>query len=234
MAKTNPLFTDQDKLARSTSERLATALALLAEAHDYAARTSGDPWEFAVEIQVLRELGLSNNDLRYLVGLQYVEHATEVKVAGSHGRRFTHSKDLNVTSRSCFVLSQNGAAAASANAEASTDREAVAATIQFSNVYRSQSEPQLPIWDIARRILAFQDQIVKQFKCQAVNQEVILSAFQEDGWPPRIDDPLAPLPILDEKRRLSDAVKALNRKQRHKLIHFRGDGTGQGVVWERC
>ena len=36
----------------------------------------------------------------------------------------------------------------------------------------------------------------------------------------------------DPKRRLSDTIKCLNRKQANSLIHFRGDGTGEGIVWE--
>jgi hypothetical protein len=36
--------------------------------------------------------------------------------------------------------------------------------------------------------------VVKEFKLPAPNQETILTAFQEEGWPPRIDDPLPPVP----------------------------------------
>ena len=60
----------------------------------------------------------------------------------------------------------------------------------------------------------------------------ILAAFEEEGWPSRIDDPLPPQPEQDSKRRLSDTIKCLNRKQASPLIHFRGDGTGEGVVWD--
>jgi hypothetical protein len=73
---------------------------------------------------------------------------------------------------------------------------------------------------------------VKRFKWQAANQERILTVFEEEGWPARIDDPLAPSPAIDTKRRLSDTIKCLNRKQANALIRFRGDGTGQGVIWE--
>ena len=66
-----------------------------------------------------------------------------------------------------------------------------------------------------------------------MNQEAILTAFQEEGWPARIDDPLPPHPEQDPKRRLNDTIKCLNRKQSQSLIHFRGDGTGEAVIWER-
>ena len=62
---------------------------------------------------------------------------------------------------------------------------------------------------------------------------MILSCFQESGWPVRIDDPLPPQAEQDSKRRLSDTIKCLNRKQVAPLMHFRGDGTGEGVIWER-
>jgi hypothetical protein len=57
-------------------------------------------------------------------------------------------------------------------------------------------------------------------------------AFEEEHWPPRIDDPLPKNPELLPKRRLHDAIKSLNRNQKRSLIRFMGDGTGEGVRWE--
>jgi hypothetical protein len=59
-----------------------------------------------------------------------------------------------------------------------------------------------------------------------------LSAFQEDGWPHRIDDPLPPLDDIEPKCRLHDSIKRLNRHHKDRVIRFRGDGTGEGVCWE--
>jgi hypothetical protein len=75
-------------------------------------------------------------------------------------------------------------------------------------------------------------EIVKEFKLPSPNQETVLMAFEEEGWPPRIDDPLSPLPQLDPRRRLHDTIKALNRKQKQDLIRFMGDGSGEGIRWE--
>ncbi|PHR86470.1 MAG: hypothetical protein COA78_37910, partial [Blastopirellula sp.] len=94
------------------------------------------------------------------------------------------------------------------------------------------SNPCLPTWDADRRLLRINGTIVKRFKWTASNQEAILATFEEDGWPARIDDPLSPQPEQCPKRRLSDTIKCLNRKQQNKLIHFRGDGTGEAVTWE--
>lgn len=74
--------------------------------------------------------------------------------------------------------------------------------------------------------------VVKQFKVPAPNQELILAAFQEEGWPVHIDDPLPPRAEQDTKRRLHETITSLNRHQRVRLVRFMGDGTGQGVRWE--
>lgn len=90
----------------------------------------------------------------------------------------------------------------------------------------------VPQWDADRRELRFNGAVVKHFKWVAANQQAILCAFEEDGWPPRIDDPLPPQQEQDSKRRLADTIKCLNRKQCYAVIHFRGDGTGEGVIWD--
>ena len=64
------------------------------------------------------------------------------------------------------------------------------------------------------------------------NQELILAAFEESGWPPRLDDPLPPVPDMDSKRRLRDATARLNGNQKRRLIRFHGDGSGRGLCWE--
>jgi hypothetical protein len=74
--------------------------------------------------------------------------------------------------------------------------------------------------------------VVKQFKVPAANQERILAAFEEDGWPIRIDDPLPPAVEQDPKRRLHDTINSLNRNQKRPLIRFIGDGSGQGIRWQ--
>ena len=91
----------------------------------------------------------------------------------------------------------------------------------------------LPHWDRDRQELRVGNVVVKQFKVPAPNQEMIIAAFEEEGWPPRIDDPLPPHPQQDSKRRLHDTINSLNRNQREELIRFLGDGSGQGIRWER-
>ena len=74
--------------------------------------------------------------------------------------------------------------------------------------------------------------IVKRYRVPSPNQEAILAAFQEEGWPHHIDDPLSPLPDQCPKERLHSTIKYLNASQANRLIRFRGDGTGEGIVWE--
>jgi len=90
-----------------------------------------------------------------------------------------------------------------------------------------------PIWDRDRKQLRVGDQVIKHFRVPAPCQEAILAAFNKDGWPARIDDPLPPSEDQDCKRGLSDAIAGLNRCHKTEdIIRFKGDGSGSGVVWE--
>lgn len=88
-----------------------------------------------------------------------------------------------------------------------------------------------PAWDKSRRVLVFESAVIKQFNWPARNQELILTAFEEMGWPERIDDPLPITDGISQKDRLHDTIKCLNRKRLVKSIRFSGDGTGQGICW---
>ncbi len=88
-----------------------------------------------------------------------------------------------------------------------------------------------PRWDAERKELCLGNQLVKVFKWPSPNQETILAVFEEEGWPAKIDDPLPVVPDQCPKRRLHDTIKCLNRNQRVELIRFRGDGTGEGIIW---
>ena len=61
----------------------------------------------------------------------------------------------------------------------------------------------IPTWDANLRVLSVDGLVVKQFSRAAENQQLILSVFQEEGWPARIDDPLSPVELVDSKRRLN-------------------------------
>jgi hypothetical protein len=73
--------------------------------------------------------------------------------------------------------------------------------------------------------------VVKEYRVPCPNQEAVLAAFEEEGWPHRIDDPLSPQGEIEPKSRLHDTIKRLNRHHKEPLIRFQGDGTGEGVCW---
>lgn len=229
--------------------RLELAMNPLFEAVVFAKHAGSDCWEFAVEMDTLLKMGLSLNDLRFLVRLDLVEHKREVTLESDNGRAFRPTGDLVFPTGTCFVLTPKGISLShqlncSSNSCESLNNsnldhgshtcDCTQVTKENSSSYTSQnSEVAIPCWDSRRRILTFGGTVVKHFKWAAENQEAVLAVFEEEGWPARIDDPLAPIQEQDSKRRLSDTIKCLNRKQSNALIHFRGDGTGEGVVWER-
>lgn len=90
-----------------------------------------------------------------------------------------------------------------------------------------------PRWEAKQRRLYLGRVLVKQFRLVPENQGLVLSAFEEQGWPERIDDPLSQTTHVPPVVRLHDTIKCLNRGQGRPLLRFRGDGTGQGVRWER-
>ncbi len=97
-----------------------------------------------------------------------------------------------------------------------------------------QSSPQAikPVWDRDRRELRLGNVVVKRFKWPAGNQERVLNAFENQGWPEFVGDPLDVDPKICPKRRLHDTLKCLNRKQLCPAVKFRGDGTGKRVRLE--
>jgi len=220
--------------ARSTTEtppHLHDGLALLLQAHEYAQQLSQDVWEFAVELPVLRAAKLSNSDLRWLAGMGYVEHAVETTGPTDRARQFRRTPLVSFGEAACLVLTASGVMVA----QEICGRDGVVALgvpAASCRIVAEEESPQRPTWDDQRRQLRVGTEIVKEFKLPSPNQETVLMAFEEEGWPPRIDDPLPPLPQLDPRRRLHDTIKALNRKQRNFRVRFMGDGSGEGIRWE--
>ena len=62
---------------------------------------------------------------------------------------------------------------------------------------RTMDEPKqpgaaTPFWDRDRKELRIGSFVVKRFRWPAENQERVLNAFQEEGWPSRINDTIVP------------------------------------------
>ena len=77
--------------------------------------------------------------------------------------------------------------------------------------------------------MLFKGKLIRRIRSVSVakNAVRILDAFEEEGWPVRIDDPLSPSKnqqcLHATIRRLNDDLSA---------IRFHADGTGAGIVWE--
>lgn len=213
---------------------------MLLQGYQYSQELERTSWDFAVEWAELRRAGLTNNDLRWLSCKGYVEHARELPSAGENGRAFRCNGGLTFGRRTCFILTPRGVAFARRMLDApSISKPVVAVSIRSSGVNRPFSAEERsflhtlkPRWDRDRQELRLGTMVVKQFKVPAVNQERILAAFEEEGWPTKIHDPLPPAADQDPKRRLHDTINSLNRNQKRHLIRFLGDGSGQGVRWD--
>ncbi len=206
------------------------ALALLLEALGFARELGRSPWDFAVEIAALHRTGLTASALRWLVCKGYVEHASELAVRDGASRSFRRGKGLQFGRHTCFVLTHSGLAFAHEVIAQLPHGDAPNGLFPYH--YGEGVETDLrPIWDPERRELRVGGVVVKQFKVPAANQEAILAAFEEEGWPIRVDDPLSPQPDQEPKTRLHHTINSLNRNQQHPLVRFTGDGSGQGVRW---
>ena len=219
--------------AMRLSQRGRAALVLLLEARECAQELARTPWDFAVEIQSLREQGLTSTDFRWLACKGYVGHAQEVTSIGEKARAFQPDAAMSFSDRTCFVLTEEGVNFVLRGLGQPASQRVPVDEEPTSPPEVNQVEL-VPTWDHDRQELRMGRIVIKQFKAPAANQEMILAAFQEEGWPPRIDDPLPPNSDQDPKRRLHDTINSLNRNQKHALVRFLGDGSGQGIRWDRA
>lgn len=201
------------------SQRSDEALLMLYHARAEAEDVGRDPWEFAEEIRSLRRHGLSNADLRWLVLNGMLEHGREVNGDDEGSRQFERDDGISFSSKTCFVLTGQG----------------VWYVSRFLDGPESESTlaPQTPTWDGQSRELRVGVILVKRFKVPALNQQTVLSAFEEEEWPASISDPLPVVDGIVPKVRLHDTINSLNRNQKRKLLHFRGSSCGEGIRWER-
>lgn len=214
----------------SIAEHVGEALQLLARALSYAEDSGRSVWDFAVEIDRLQTLGVSECELRWLVCKGFVTNAQDVSDPKQDGRQFTGQGCLRFSSNTCFVLTDGGRPLVESVGRQPAEVSLIAVpAVSTANGTRSPSVK--PDWDAVLRVLSVGDQVVKRYRVPAENQELILSVFDEEGWARRIDDPLPPIG-QDPKKRLQSVIMCLNRNQKARLIRFRGDGNGTGVTWE--
>jgi hypothetical protein len=209
--------------------RLATALTLLRDAWDAAQDVQRNPWHFAVKVEEFWAAGVADSYLLWLIARGYAVCAREKPpgprqaLPGCRGRR------LRLSGGTRLVLSSSGLRFAAMLLDAHPVRPAA--------LDPAEADPAdgalRPHWSGDVRELYWNGILVKQFRVPAWSQELILAAFQEEGWPAHLDDPLPQSEGVDPKERLRNAIKGLNRNQKNVLLHFEGDGNAQGVVWRR-
>jgi hypothetical protein len=202
---------------RDDEHRLEVVVEHLRRAYLYARESNCRVWDFAVEIDSLTTSGVTTSDLRHLVNQRRILHAYEVTGSRDRSRRFRPTNNLSFSKRSCFVLAEE---------------ESNLALPPLPPPHWVDDDKAAPYWDSDRRILWVHGLVVKQFRQSSPNQESVLKAFQEEGWPPAIDDPLPHRPGSDPKCRLRNTIQSLNSHQTNRALRFRGDGSGERVLWE--
>jgi hypothetical protein len=224
-----------DSLPPFVAERLGASLNTLFAAFDYALDSRLDRWQFAVTLADLLSQGATLLDVQWLVLRGFAEHAKETTVPGDANRSFRRLPPTSLPADMCLALSPLGAETLRSllpGRGAPPASETLDSPLAVAAAPRENEGGAVPVWDAERRELLYGNRLVKRYRVPAPNQELILAAFQEDGWPRFIDDPLPPQDELDPKRRLQATIKSLNRNQFAPLIRFRGNGNGLQVYWE--
>jgi hypothetical protein len=218
-------------------EALRGGLSLLWRGFEYARDLDAKTWEFAVDCNALYQAGMSAIDLRWLIARGYIQSAPNSVPSG--GQAPFADKRLSFESHKVsFILTNLGVELASevlspkvkSHLPIPSERAMISPAAGCTTVAPSLAKP-TPTWDRDRKELRCGESVIKRFRWAAVNQETILMAYEEEGWPIRIDDPLPQKLNHDPKSRLHDTIKCLNRNHEKRLIHFSGDGTGEGVLW---
>ena len=223
---------------------IAQALRLLRHAGHLADDCARPRVEFAVSLGELRWAGVSAADLRWLLEKRLVVHWW-LPAPDAETRKLVEApNDAMLSERSCLCLTDAGVRVAESlegrargvphNDGNNSELASNDFLIRGPHFLRESGEAFAgpPSWDSERHELWCGSVLIKRFKWRASNQERILAAFEEEGWPARIDDPLPPRAEIDSKRRLGDTIKCLNRNHLAAILKFVGDGSGQGVIWE--
>jgi hypothetical protein len=165
-----------------------------------------------VPIHSLRAAGLIDEDFRWLFARGFAKEAVLLLAEASLPTAWPDAMPV--------VLTEQGRALA-------------ARICQKGSMVSPPLVANRPRWTVARRRELWVGKVlVKSIRVPATQQDIIFAAFEEQGWPPSIKDPLPPQRGVNAKRRLSDAIKRLNRHQKQPVLRFFGNGYGDGICWE--
>jgi hypothetical protein len=134
-----------------------------------------------------------------------------VEIPQGRGKKRRFRKSSKISERSCFVLTDAGAAWA-----------------YKCGVLKDKSEAIKPHWNTESGALFFAGLLTMKIHPRARDLRPILDKFQELGWRERIDNPL---PGVHRKQRLHDAIKRLNLHLLSARIRFHGDDMGLRIRW---
>lgn len=242
------------------SNRFRPALELLLRAFDYSREIEVDRWQFALSLEELLAEGASVVDIRWLILRRFARHARETTVPGDPQRLFRPLATTSLPGYLCLVLTPDGARVirqllslptrqggpggsalptTGASTRSGTDNAPGGEPGWGSELLIRPAPGEArgawrvePVWDASHRELRYNGRVVKRYRVPAPNQIAVLDAFQEEGWPEFIDDPIPPVDDHNSKRRLSVTIKTLNQRQIAPLLRFHGNGDGQQVHWE--
>ena len=223
---------------------IAATLHSLVRAHWCAKDVGSSVWEFAISFCELAALGVTATDVRWLLARGLVEQALEVSTADGARRKFQPARNGMVVREACFVITDEGLRLSMSESfrpssllgDEGTD---FSPTIPLVSTSTEGDHPSAsfaglrPRYDAQRRELVLGGRLVKRFRRCAPAQERILAAFEASAWNSWIADPLPERGDVLPQRRLSEAIRGLNRNQLRPLLVFSSDGTGRGVLWAR-
>lgn len=211
------------QLSKSQQDNLRTVINFLRDAATYADDVSASQWEFASQIQQIRQLGALDGELRWLIKNGYAAHRVETTKSTSIARTFKQCRALSFTEQSCFVITSSGQDFAAA----------CSSTTPFHNGNRINGEA-TPHWNSQSRELWFGESLIKRFHVPAPNQQLILDSFEAESWPDELPNPFDKGRMSVRKQRLRTAIQTLNRNHHKAKIRFSGNGRGTGIRWEQA
>lgn len=205
-------------------------LGLLLDAATCAADAGQMPWTFAVELDELRQRGIDNVWLRWLIVSDFVAHSHETFASTSDERQFENRGRLNLTEASCFILTPAGVRFAQ-ELLIQPNHEATSRLAGRMKGPDRRHDEVVPHWDPGKRQLEFRGRVIKAFVRAAWNQEAILTAFEEEGWPQQVDDPIPPAGGRNQRARLRACIQSLNRQAAPPAIEFGCEPNGAAICW---
>jgi hypothetical protein len=97
---------------------------------------------------------------------------------------------------------------------------------------RCRCAPPTPNYDRQLRELWVAGAVLHRFAPQARNAITVLTAFQAQGWPRWIVDPLGNGPESDFEQHLHNTVSVPNHAQKPWLIRFSSTGADRTIRWD--